>query len=576
MPHTCLHLNPSAGTSVRGGPRYPYPVALLRRYDIFDLFVLDGGAFFYSQERLGGTDSARFLAAFDSGRLLAPWTGGRRCAPDPQRLQWFAAYDPEQGPWAPGQRCEEHVWLHRLYFLLPLAQAYLRTGSPRRARQWYAFFAAWRERFPAFGDRPTLNPKHSAQIWDDMQPTWRLLVLLHSMAMLRGRRAARPVLSPREWERMDQAIAVHARWVHAEVRLQFEGKHNGNHFLQKGTALLYAGLLFPERPPAAQWVATGREVIRDQLRREINADGGSIEGSPSYSHFIARLYFDAWRLLADNRQKPIAGLEASLRRQYDFLEASQAPDGKTLQVGDSYALDVRRDLSIVRPWLPRRAPAGRRSRLFAHTRLAHVRSARAEVFVDAMDIACWHVHPAKPNVLAYHDGRPVLVDCGSVNYDRPDFQQHFRGWAAHNVVVPAAFLAKPPDRRQLALRVTRFAATGQGGEVACTCRCTDARHGFVWKRVVRLEQDRLTLIDRVAARRRTEFCLFLHLAPGARPRIRITGRHAELRLTQTRQAAIDARNAPVRARVITARQTGRDLIFKTVIALDTAFPEALR
>lgn len=556
----------------RPSPRYPYPADMLRTHDVFEILVMDGGAFFFTNQHLGACGTQRFIEAFESGELLAPWTAGRRGPPSVADIDWFAAFDPEQGPWAPGQRIEQHVWLHRLYFLLPLAQQYFRTGDRRWARFWYEFFMGWRRRFPAMGmPPPAPAPRATAYIWHDMQATWRLLALLHSVFLL-GRRERGGALSAAEWADVYRAIFVHARWVHAEAagaleRDNGERRHVGNHFLQKGTALICAAAFFPEFEGSSAWLAAGRRVVRAHARRDIYADGGSVEASPSYSHFIAGLHLLAQRALAVNGLASIAGLTGSLRRQYAFLEGAMSPAGRTLQVGDSYALDARKDLSIVRRLFPLPALRARRSRIFAASRLAVLRSERVSVFIDAMDVCCGHIHAAKPNVLVYCGERPVVVDGGCVNYDRPEWRSHFRGWPAHNVVTPRFLAGDPAAGRAIELRLEDFSQDAAGGAVGIRCRVTEGGASYAWRRDVVLRGDRLEIRDRVKGSRAETFTLWWHLAEHAEPCVEMHGQDGKLRWREMAHDAVDENNRVFRARTLLCRQSGSQAEFRTVFAL---------
>ena len=49
---------------------YPYPAKMFRKYDIFPLIILDGGAFLFTHEHLGGAEGKDFIEAFDCSRIL--------------------------------------------------------------------------------------------------------------------------------------------------------------------------------------------------------------------------------------------------------------------------------------------------------------------------------------------------------------------------------------------------------------------------------------------------------------------------------------------------------------------------
>jgi hypothetical protein len=299
---------------------------------------------------------------------------------------------------------------------LPVAQTYLRTGNRRWARKWYALFHAWRRAFPPMG-MPVGRPEETAFIWYDMQVTTRLLVLMNSIFLLASRR--RTPFAASQWREIYASVMSHARWVRAEAATQLGEGAGGNHFLQKGMALICVAALFPEAKASPEWMSIGRQVVISQMQNEVKPDGGSVEGSPSYSHFIAGMYLAAYLILKNNRLPPIPGLERSIRDQYRFLEATMTPSGRTLQIGDSYSMDARSDLAAVRRLFELPPSPVRKSRCFPDSRLVILRSSDTDVYLDAMDVRFGHAHPGKPNILVYHRGQPVIVDCGIVDYDDP-------------------------------------------------------------------------------------------------------------------------------------------------------------
>lgn len=546
----------------QGATVYPYPDRLLREQDIFPLFVLDGGAFFFTMERLGGGSGVDFLRAYDNGTLLAPWRTKRGIA-------WDRAYDETVG--APRQALEQHVWLNRLYFLLPLAQRAFRTGDRHVARAWFTHFEAWRSAHPA---PARLNPDRHANksVWFDMQITWRLLVFIHSLALL-GRIKG---IAPARWAALHTAIRQHAGFVLEEARKQLEaGTGRGNHFLQKGTALLYAGILFPDLPEAADWVSVGRGIVAQQMAAEILPDGASVEASPSYSHFIARLYLDARRLLDLNGQKPIPGLKSCIRRQYAWLSAMRSPSGLTLQINDSYAMDAEYDLALVRQLFPIGRPKAVRTACFPASRYAVLQRARFHAYVEAgHDRPLRHHHAGTPRVLVYLDGRPLVVDSGCCNYDRT-LWMYLRGSTAHATVslsvhgraldadVPDSAVFSPLPRRTGVVVIRRFSV--KGGAV-------------VWRRTVRVSDHAVRMTDRIAAPRPVRAIWRLPLAPvdvrllppdGAlirrgRSNVRVSlkgGGPISLNYTP----AMDPRNVLVEAPALVSNASGKTLRFTLVV-----------
>lgn len=479
---------------------YPYPPEMFRKHNTFEVFLLDGGAFFFTQDHVGSTASDVWLARLADGSLLAPWMVDGR-------LQWDKAYvDTYASPcWA---TLEKHVWLNRLYLLLPMAHRFFLTRNERWAKLWLRYLRSWSSAHPYVRDESYQATKCN---WRDMQVTWRLLVLLHSQYLLGGSK----YLDKPQWTFIYRTIRQHAEHVHWEAAKSLAaGTGKGNHFLQKGLALLYTGILLPELGNADAYIDTGRGVVKQQLDAEIHDDGGSLEASPSYSHFIARMYLEAHRLLKLNDLPPVPGLEPKLRKQCAFLEQTATPDGKTLQLSDSYAMDANADIALVREIFPLPKRSRIASVAFPRSAFAVLRSRRLAVYIDAMP-GVGHVHPGKPNVLIYVDGKPLTIDSGSANYDAHWQAYWYRLPEAHNtlVITPTAddrpgttdggpkpaptYRLKRFDRRSAVFEHV-FKANG---------------FSFVWTRTLRIDDESLTIDDRVKASRPVKARRYWHLAP---------------------------------------------------------------
>jgi hypothetical protein len=566
---------------------------MFRAHDTFEMILLDGGAFFHTIGSIGSSAGTAWLDQLDSGTLLADWMRGRT-------LDWDRVFDDRlDGPC--GLPVEKHVWLNRLYFLLPLAHAFFRDRQEKRAATWLGYLKSWAVAHPY---RRGADWRTGKTIWHDMQVTWRLLVLIHSLFLLAGATSLRKS----DWAFIHRLVQLHAEHVHWEAARELaEGKGKGNHFLQKGTALLYAGLLFPDFDGAGRWVETGRGVVKQQLEAEIYADGGSIEACPSYSHFIARLYLDAWGLLKRNGQPPIPGLLEKLRRQYAFLAATAAPDGRTLQLSDSYAMDADADLALVHevfPPAPARAAAARaKSATFTDSGFVVLRAGKIAVYIDAMPFGPGHIHDGKPNVLAFIEGQPLLVDGGSCSYDDPWHHAWYRSGPAHNAVMitPAGQDWAPNDqipswRRtivpQLSLekpdaRSARFRQTFEGPGLK-----------YNWTRQVQVDDRSITITDRIAASASVSARQFWHFAQlpvgildgdiylpcetrAAAIVARAGGRYVTLRLLKGSSAAaatkpfaldfrpyVDANNRIANSLQAVAASKGRDITLQARFALE--------
>ncbi len=563
-------------------PQYPYSRQMLEAFEAFELFPLDGGGFFFTQQHLGGMETERWLKALESGHLFRPWT------PKPQRdkpdkgIDWMAAYDDSKPSGYDFQTVEQHVWLHRLYFLLPLAQAFLRTGDQRWARSWFHYFSEWTEAFPMPPEDDSNPSPGRRYIWRDMQVAWRLVTLIHSVAML----GARPnAFRAAAWGAIYRAIEEHAGRLHAEALRQIPKGGGRNHFLQKGTVLIYAGTLFSEMDEAARWVATGRRIVGMHLRRHTYSDGGSEEACPSYSHFISRLYLDAHVLLEANGERPIAGLRRSIKQQYEFLAQTASPDWRSLQLGDSYSLDAQRDLEIVRQLFPISPPDRRRSICYTTSQFAVLRRSETAVYVDAMPGGLWHIHRGKPNVLAYYRGKPVLIDSGCVNYDKNAERE---GWlktrAAHNVVVVEPVKDDEAPGTSTFYSISPVRAGTQADSVTARCVYRGEGTRYTWVRKVRLLDDVLEIEDRIKARSPVDCLLHFHTgrcrimvcddgfdASGRGWRLVCRCRDASgggLRPSVERRLAVDDSNRRFQSPDVSFQQSGTAVVFRTEFHFD--------
>jgi hypothetical protein len=244
-----------------------------------------------------------------------------------------------------------------------------------------------------------------------------------------------------------------------------------------------------------------------------------------------------------------------------------SPSGRTLQLGDSYALNARDDLSVVRRLFPLPPAKRRGGRIFSASRFAVLRSAKLSAYVDAMDVGCGHIHPAKPNVLVFAENRPLLVDCGCVNYDSPLHRIHFASWPAHNVVVPGTFADEPKSRRDVKLTLETARLSAAGGEVRLVCRHDGKQTSFVWRRIVNLSGNRLEIHDRLVSPRKETFALLWHWAENARHSVKVFGTKGELTVCETTQPAINEENREYQARTSVCRQTGKCVEFHTVLVV---------
>lgn len=478
--------------------RYPYSNAFLSSRPIFPLLVFDGGAYFLIKELMGGADPySRDLFKFiESGKLFEYWTAGGR-------FDWDLHYRLAQSSRLPIS-AERHVWINRLYFLLPIAQEFLTTGDEKWAREWIKWLESWCDSHPyqELDDRPHGQTDY---VWRDMQVAWRLLVLLHSVKML----AASSALGEREWRIIYSTIELHADHLQREGQGHIARLGAHNHVLQIGLVLMMTGVLFEEMPGARSWRESGRKIIEINLERAILKDGGSVEGCPSYSHFIARMYLEALLLIEKNSLEPMEGLRDGVQEQYSWLRQMLPPTGKTLQIGDSYALDAAQDIEIVAELISLAPFALEGSALLPDSRFCALRAGDFEVYIDAMDRTQGHQHNGYAQIVAYYNGVPLLTDTGCCVYDRKDFREFYMSTRAHNALAIMDALTGEELTRGKDIRISTESFDPSVPSI--TFKISSDK--FEWTRAVSIEGGELMISDHVTAPAPVNADAALHLAP---------------------------------------------------------------
>lgn len=447
-------------TGGRYAPAYaPYDDAYLASAPFFELFPLDGGAFHVTNRLLGfGWDAAELQRRCVSGDILRDW----------RKADGSFDWDTVAGTdWGPVQYSGEiNAFVNRLYFLAPVAQEYLKTGDERFALQWFDTLEDWFAKNPK--DRDAADPSGAYRsTWLDMQVAWRLEVMLYSAFMLRG---AKCIAEPR-WHALYRMIGIHAEQIYGEAKGHIAKRFAHNHVLQIGTALLHAGLCFPELENAAAWREAGRQLVEINMKGAVLPDGGSIEACPSYSHFIVHLYIEALLLEENNGAPRQEELRRCIRSQYEWMVRMAAPDGNTLQVSDSYAMPVLRDLDLAERLLGETLADRRvKNAYLSDSRCAAVHIGDWSLYIDGLLVPQWHMHAGKPNVLLYFRGEPVLTDCGCCDYDRHDLHRYLGKEAQHNTVT---VYGTGDDDKNGAV----------GDSIACTAHETGSERAFFAFRV---------------------------------------------------------------------------------------------
>lgn len=363
------------------------------------------------------------------------------------------------------------VWeLNRHGWLVVLGRAYILSGEER-----YAKVAAERLR-----DWMLANPPGLGINWaSSLEVGIRLIAWCWAMSLLHRSGAfstARLLSLMRDW------IAAHA----AHVARYLSSYHSPNtHLTGEALALFYAGVLFPELPPAGRWRALGDQILSREIREQVLPDGVYFEQSTGYQRYTVEFYLHYLVLAALQGVAIAPDVPRRVQGMLDFLLYAREPRGRLPQIGDgdggtllplaerdaddpsdlfstAAVLFERRDyawaaggLAPETVWLlgARSVSAFRRlqpappsaspSRLFAAGGYAVFRndwgSDAHQLLFDVGPLGCpttaGHGHADLLSVQCCVAGAPYLVDPGTFVYTRyPDWRRHFRSSAAHSTM----------------------------------------------------------------------------------------------------------------------------------------------
>lgn len=488
---------------------FPYSREQLSKRPIFPAYVYDGGAFFFVNDCFDAANSDKLLDLIMSDKLFEYWHYEGR-------FDWSAVYK-KWTKLASGCEWEAHYWLNRLYILLPLAQRYMCTKDSKYARKWYDLLMDWSDNNPY---DPTQFTVHSNCVWRDMQVAWRTINIVHSVFMFGGDH----VFSESEWNKIYDLIKLHANHLYRESVEHAKTKVTGNHKQQIAMADIMIGTIFPEFGHSEEFIEVGSTMVADNIAQDF-VDGVGVDNSPSYYHFSARLFMEAFLLLRYNGGRQIEGLEESIQKQYEFLYQFSSPCGKTLQFGDSYAMDALADIEFVNQTYPLNFKREKKSMIFAGGQQAVLRNKYIEVYIDAKKTSIkgngytWHPHYGKPTYVVYMAGRSIVIDRGCPNYNRGDIYSSHYIESAHNVItcdeLPLVTTKSLfPSGVDVQIRITDFKTDGPVQSLAVENTYT-GQNGkqFVWTRLFELSDNKLTVSDAVNADEKMHFTSYTYI-PG--------------------------------------------------------------
>jgi uncharacterized heparinase superfamily protein len=247
----------------------------------------------------------------------------------------------------------------------------------------------------------------------------------------RERTAGDPDFEAAQW----RALWLQLDW----LRTHLEWHLLGNHLLENGVALAYAGSCFAGAS-AETWRHEGLAILRREIPEQILPDGGHFERSPMYQ---ARVVY-AFAALLDAGDLELRGLVLEpLLRMARALALLSHPDGGIALLNDS-ALGAQPETGALLAWLSRAGapelPAcGPGVFALPQTGYYGAHEAAGHMLVcDAAPIGPDHLPGhAHGDIFSFElslAGRRVVVDAGVFGYEPDERRRHARSTRAHNTV----------------------------------------------------------------------------------------------------------------------------------------------
>ena len=226
-----------------------------------------------------------------------------------------------------------------------------------------------------------------------------------------------------------QQIGLHAGFVAANLELDV----GGNHLVKNLKALIGLGVFLEDE----KLVGRGRELLQKEIERQVLADGGHYERSPSYHCQVLGDLVDVGRLLKASDRPQVTGLEDAVTRMRRWLGVMRMPDGDVPLFGDATLVGLSR-IDVLGP-IPRVRPEGSDplTHLADSGYVVCKPSERLHVIIDVgqpcpPDLPA-HAQAGCLAFVAAVDGERAIVDTGVSTYvgQRREYE---RATKAHNTV----------------------------------------------------------------------------------------------------------------------------------------------
>lgn len=329
---------------------------------------------------------------------------------------------------------------------------------------------------------------------------------------------------------MLHSLAVQARF----LRRRMEWHLLGNHLFMNAKALAMAGLFFEGRE-ADEWLACGRDVLRQEIPEQILRDGGQFERSPMYHAMAVEDMLDLLNMLRLYSCPECSEIESAIRDRIPamlrFLDGVCHADGEVASLNDS-AQGIAPSVHEVMAYASRLgfatpAEVGDGLTDFPNSGFVRVQRCGMVAILDVGGIAPaylpGHAHAETLCFELSVDGRRILVNSGTSEYGGGSERIRQRGTAAHNTVTVDGVNSsdvwgdfRVGRRAKVVSRRVQLDAAAVEIEAAHDGYC-HLEPGAIHTRFWRFTDRMLEIVDRVPAEGRIES--HWHFAPTSESRV---------------------------------------------------------
>jgi uncharacterized heparinase superfamily protein len=227
-----------------------------------------------------------------------------------------------------------------------------------------------------------------------------------------------------------ESLALQARYLAQSVEYHLLG----NHLFANAKALAFAGAFF-EGAAAAEWLASGLQILAAQLPEQVLKDGGHFERSPMYHSLILE---DVLDLINLGRAYPglLPDWSGVAGRMLGWLPQMMHPDGRIAFFNDT-AFGVAPEPARLADYADRLAIQPDKHPL-AESGYIRLENDRAVVLFDAAmigpDYQPGHAHADTLSFELSVNGSRAIVNSGISTYENNADRHAERSTAAHNTV----------------------------------------------------------------------------------------------------------------------------------------------